>query len=116
MTPAPVTTANYRVAEIREIARADQLWVREFTVVAGEEVPWHRHSQVHDRCYGLEGLVRVQSVDAQDQLTERLLGPGQACDLPAGTRHRLSCAEGELARYLLVQQGPYDFIKVPAPR
>ena len=109
------TTPHYRVAGIRQIARAPELWVREFTVVAGEEVPWHRHTQVHDHCYGLEGVVRVESADAQGQTTQRLLRPGECCELPAGTPHRLSCAEGVAARYLLVQQGLYDFVKVSAP-
>jgi quercetin dioxygenase-like cupin family protein len=106
---------NYRVTSVLEIARSVDLWVRELTVVAGEEVPWHKHSQVSDRCYGLEGVVLVESIDAQDQRLRTLLRPGQACDIPAGTRHRLSCAEGNLARYLLVQRGPYDFEKVAAP-
>ncbi len=116
MTGQTGKTAHYQVANILEIARSADLWVREFTVTAGEEVPWHRHTHVHDRCYGLEGVVLVESVDVQDQFTRLPLRPGEACVLPAGTRHRLSCAEGESARYLLVQQGAYDFNKVPAPR
>lgn len=106
---------NYEVTSVLEIARSVDLWVRELTVVAGEEVPWHRHSQVSDRCYGLEGVVLVESVDTEDRRLRTLLRPGQACDIPAGTRHRLSCAEGNLARYLLVQRGPYNFEKVAAP-
>lgn len=106
---------NYKVTRILEVARAVDLWVRELTVVAGEEVPWHRHSQISDRCYGLEGVVLVESVDTQGKPLRTLLRPGQACDIPAGTRHRLSCAEGDLARYLLVQHGPYNFEKVAAP-
>lgn len=116
MTRQSGDTAHYQVTNVLEIARSVDLWVREFTVIAGEEVPWHRHTQVNDRCYGLDGVVLVESVDMQDQFTRLLLRPGQACDLPAGTRHRLSCADGDSARYLLVQQGPYDFNKVPAPR
>lgn len=106
---------NYKVKSVLEIARAGDLWVRELTVVAGEEVPWHKHSQISDRCYGLDGVLLVESVDAQDQPLRVTLRPGQACDIPAGTRHRLTCAEGNSARYLLVQRGPYDFQKVPAP-
>jgi hypothetical protein len=48
-------------------------------------------------------------------LQDRVLLPGQSCLLPAGTRHRLTCAEGARAKYLLVQVGPYDFVKVPPP-
>lgn len=116
MTPQTDNAAPYRVSKIQEVARSTDLWVRELTVVAGEEVPWHRHTYVSDRCYGLDGVILVECVDEQDRFTQLLLRPGQSCDLPVGTRHRLSCAEGFSARYLLVQQGQYDFNKVPAPR
>ncbi|MGD9868535.1 MAG: cupin domain-containing protein [Hyphomicrobiales bacterium] len=106
--------SNYAVAAISEIARSGDLWVREFTVARDEEVPWHRHSEVQDRCYGLEGIVRVQAED-RSGAWELELQPGQSCVLPAGTRHRLTCARGDQARYLLVQVGKYDFVKVAPP-
>ncbi len=115
MAENPGNTPHYRVASITQIVRSHDVWVREFTVTAGEEVPWHQHTQVQDHCYGLEGLVRVQSVDAAGAAQDLCLKPGESCVLPAGTRHRLSCAQGDQARYLLVQQGAYDFIKVPSP-
>ena len=105
---------NYSVQAITEIARSSDLWVREFTVAREEEVPWHRHTEVQDRCYGLEGEVRVQA-EGPSGSRDFILQPGQCCVLPAGTRHRLSCAEGARARYLLVQVGKYDFVKVEAP-
>ncbi|WP_187272251.1 cupin domain-containing protein [Zeimonas arvi] len=106
---------NYDVASIIEVARSADVWVREFTVQIGEEVPWHRHSEVRDRCYGLEGLVRVQFVNPRDSVESLLLAPGESCDLPPGTAHRLTCAQGNRARYLLVQTGSYDFVKVQSP-
>jgi quercetin dioxygenase-like cupin family protein len=111
-----VTTANpnYSVEAIREIGRSGDLWVRELTVAGDQEVPWHMHSNVKDHCYGLEGLVRVQSA-GPDGTEDFILEPGQSCVLPAGTRHRLSCAHGNQARYLLVQVGNYDFLKVAPP-
>lgn len=106
---------NYDVTNISEVARCGEVWVREFTVQLEEEVPWHRHSEVRDRCYCLEGLLRVQFVNADDDVEFLLLAPGESCDLPAGTAHRLTCARGVRARYLLVQTGSYDFVKVQAP-
>ncbi|MFA7665900.1 MAG: cupin domain-containing protein [Burkholderiaceae bacterium] len=105
---------NYSVEAIIEIAKSTDLWVREFTVAGGEEVPWHRHTEVQDHCYGLEGIVRVQVADTERNW-EVELQPGQSCVLPAGTRHRLTCARGAQARYLLVQVGKYDFNKVAPP-
>ena len=107
-------SSNYSVEAITEIARSGDVWVREFTVTQGQEVPWHRHSEVQDRCYGLEGAVRVESAGPAGS-RDFILQPGQSCVLPPGTRHRLSCAQGSQARYLLVQVGKYDFIKVPPP-
>ena len=106
--------SNYSVESIIEIAKSADLWVREFTVAGGEEVPWHRHSEVQDHCYGLAGVVRVQVAD-EHGIREIELYPGQSCVLPAGTRHRLTCARGAQARYLLVQAGKYDFNKVAPP-
>jgi quercetin dioxygenase-like cupin family protein len=106
---------RYSVDSITEIARSGNVWVREFTVAQGEEIPWHQHTEVQDRCYGLEGLVRVES-SGPDGLQDRVLQPGESCVLPAGTHHRLTCAKGSRARYLLVQVGRYDFVKVPPPR
>lgn len=105
---------RYTVDSIVEIARSGDVWVREFTVAQGEEVPWHRHTEVQDRCYGLEGLVLVESSGPGGK-QELLLRPGQSCVLPAGTRHRLTCAEGRYAKYLLVQVGRYDFVKELPP-
>lgn len=106
---------HYDIEAITEILRSGDIWVREFTVMQKQEVPWHRHSQVQDHCYGLEGLVRVQSAALDGRHNDFVLRPGESCVLPAGTSHRLSCAGGDRARYLLVQQGPYDFVKVTAP-
>lgn len=112
----PPDSPHYSIESIKEVLRSDDVWVREFTVEAGQEVPWHRHTEVQDYCYGLEGRVRVQSQAVDGDAADVVLRPGDSCVLPAGTNHRLSCADGSRARYLLVQQGRYDFIKVdPGP-
>jgi quercetin dioxygenase-like cupin family protein len=108
------TSKHYHVEDIREIGRSGDLWVREFTVTATQEVPWHRHTSATDYCYALEGAVRVQCAGPQGQW-DFSLRPGKSCVLEPGTLHRLTCAEGDVARYLLVQVGAYDFIKVAAP-
>ena len=105
---------HYVVEDIREVGRSGNVWVREFTVTAAQEVPWHQHTSVTDHCYALEGSVRVQCAGSRGQ-QDFTLKPGRSCVLEPGTRHRLTCAGGALARYLLVQVGVYDFVKVPAP-
>jgi quercetin dioxygenase-like cupin family protein len=105
---------NYSVEDIRVVGRSGNLMVREFTVTAGQEVPWHQHTEVTDHCYGLEGAVRVQCSGPKGE-QDFTLAPGKSCTLEPGTRHRLTCGEGAMARYLLVQVGAYDFVKVPAP-
>jgi quercetin dioxygenase-like cupin family protein len=107
------TSPHYQVDEISEVARAPGVWVREFTVQPGQEVPWHQHTEVRDRCYALQGEVRVE-IRRAGEIETLILAPGESCTLDAQTPHRLTSATNSTARYLLVQVGNYDFIKVPS--
>ena len=46
----------YKVRSIHVVARGADVLVREYTLDAGEAIPWHRHSEVSDYYYGLAGM------------------------------------------------------------
>jgi len=98
----------YEVKEIRVVASAPGVLVREFAFAPGEATPWHSHSQVADRCYGLGGVVTVERRGAPPIE----LRPGEVCETAAGVVHRLANHGAGEARALLIQSGgAYDFIR-----
>ncbi|MFI4934928.1 MAG: cupin domain-containing protein [Caulobacterales bacterium] len=98
----------YEIKDIREIAAAPGLVVREFTFAPGEATPWHHHSQMADRRYGLTGVVTLE-VRGGPPVE---IGPGVVAETPAGVAHRLINLGACEARLLFVQYGGrYDFIE-----
>jgi quercetin dioxygenase-like cupin family protein len=98
----------YEIKENRQVAAAAGLLVRELIFAPGEATPWHRHSRMRDRCYGLAGAITVENEGA----APRILRPGEVCETEAGVVHRLVNATDADARVLVVQQGgAYDFVR-----
>src|SRR5215469_13709577 len=91
----------YEIRENREIAAGPDMVVRELTFGPGEATPWHKHSAMIDRRYGLAGEL---TVECEGDPTV-VLRPGEACETPAGVRHRLVNRSAVEARALLVQFG-----------
>lgn len=96
------------VIEHREVvAETSTLRVSILTLAAGQEVPWHYHSQVTDTFYCLEGTL---SVETRSPDARHLLNIGESCAVPCMTAHRVTGHEGGRARFLIVQGiGTYDF-------
>jgi quercetin dioxygenase-like cupin family protein len=91
------------------IVQTADVRIVEYTLNAGERHPWHRHSEVSDRIYCLEGLI---GVDLRDPPRQFRLSPGETCEVPVGTVHHVGNAGDAAARYLLIQAlGRYDYIK-----
>lgn len=94
---------------VKVIAQTDNVRVVEYTLNAGARHPWHRHSEVSDRIYCLEGLI---GVDLREPSRQFRLKPGENCEVPVGTVHHVSNAGDATGRYLLVQAlGKYDYIR-----
>jgi len=65
---------------------------------------------VSDRVYCLEGLI---GVDTRTPSKRLVLRPGESCETPPKTVHRVSNAGDGTSRYLLVQAlGKYDYIRI----
>lgn len=104
------TVEPYRVRSIRVVAKGVDVQVREYTLDPGEVIPWHRHSEVSDYYYGLEGVVVIETRDPQ---TRHEVGTGQVATVMPPTVHHVSNSGPKTCRFLLIQGvGKYDFVKV----
>jgi quercetin dioxygenase-like cupin family protein len=94
---------------LKVIAQTSDVRIVEYTLNPGDSHPWHRHSEVTDRIYCLEGLI---GVDTRQPAHQFLLQPGESCEVPVGTVHQASNRATGTGRYLLVQAlGRYDYIR-----
>ena len=106
-----IATPHYKVDKVSEVFKSPDIQVREYEVLAGQEIPWHFHSQITDHCYCLAGAISVEVQDGRTSpISNTVLKPGEKCIVKPGVAHRVTCAQGVSARYLLVQGGgQYDF-------
>lgn len=104
MKPQP-----YKVRNIHVVAKSDDMLVREYTLDPGDTIPWHRHSQVADYYYGLEGTVVIET---RNPAARHELGTGQSASVTPGTVHQVSNSAKSPCRFLLIQGvGKYDFVR-----
>jgi quercetin dioxygenase-like cupin family protein len=100
----------YKVRAISVVAKGSDVLVREYTLDPGEVIPWHRHTEVSDYYYGLEGMVVVQTRDPPER--HEILA-GQFASVRPPTIHQVSNPSKQPCRFLLVQGvGKYDFVKI----
>ena len=99
----------YKVRNIHVVAKGADVLVREYTLDPGEAIPWHRHSEVSDYYYGLEGMVLVET---RDPAGRHEVGAGGFATVTSPTVHHVSNVGTKPCRFLLVQGvGKYDFVK-----
>ena len=98
----------YKVRHIHVVAKSADVLVREYTLDPGEAIPWHRHSEVSDHYYGLEGSVLIETRNPSGR---RDLGVGESAIVTPPTVHHVSNPGTRPCRFLLIQVGKYDFVK-----
>ena len=104
MKPQP-----YKVRSIHVVAKGADVLAREYTLDPGETIPWHRHSEVADYYYGLEGRVVIET---REPAARHELGAGQTASVTPSTVHQVSNPAKSPCRFLLIQGvGKYDFIR-----
>jgi quercetin dioxygenase-like cupin family protein len=102
--------SNYEIAGREIVAESADLRVSVLTLAAGQEVPWHYHSEITDSFVCLEGPVVVET--RAPRHTYRL-EPGQRCAVPPKTAHHVQGESGGPCRFLIIQGvGVYDFVPV----
>jgi len=94
---------------LKTIAQTSDVRIVEYTLNPGVNHPWHHHSKVTDRIYGLEGLI---GAEIRQPAQQYLLHPGESCEAPVGRVHHVGNPGTVTGRYLLVQVlGKYDYIR-----
>ncbi len=91
------------------IVQTPDVRVAEFALAPGDGQPWHRHSEITDTFYGLEGLTEIE---IREPARRQILRPGEKFSVPPSAVHRARNAHDATSRYLLIQGvGTYDFIE-----
>ncbi len=110
---------NYKVSSRRWVAHGSDVFVKEFTLAEGEEVPWHTHTEVFDVFYCLEGRLHIERMDrvGGERIPTLELKVGDSTKVEVGTVHRPFNPGPGVCRFLIVQGvGAYDFIPYKATR
>jgi len=99
----------YKVRSIHVVAKGADVLVREYTLDPGEVIPWHRHSDVADYYYGLEGTVLIET---REPAARHEVRAGGSATVTPQSVHRVSNPSAAPCRFLLIQGvGRYDFIR-----
>jgi quercetin dioxygenase-like cupin family protein len=98
---------SYEIAGHEVLAETPELRMVVLTLAAGQEVPWHWHSNVADRFFCMEGPMVVET-RAPREIFE--LDPGGTCIVPAKRAHRVTGKNGGPCKFGVLQGvGIYDF-------
>jgi quercetin dioxygenase-like cupin family protein len=101
-------TPPYVIAGKETILTTDQARVTLMTLAPGQAIPPHRHSQVTDTTFCLEGRAAVRFPDTGETVT---LSLGQHASVAPGRLHAVANVGDGVCRLLLVQgPGQYDFL------
>jgi quercetin dioxygenase-like cupin family protein len=101
---------NYEIAASEVVSEGADVRVSVLTLAAGQEVPWHYHSEITDSFVCLEGPMIVETRAPRN--TYRL-EPGQRCAVPLKTAHYVHGENMGPCKFLIVQGvGVYDFVPV----
>ena len=92
------------------IIQTDNVKVRVIELQAGEQGPFHFHTEVTDNMFGISGEITVSKKNPVETV---ILKPGMRCSLEPGRVHRVSNGHCSAhSEYLLIQGiGTYDFIR-----
>lgn len=105
--------SSYTVSSRKVVVQGSDVHVKEFRLVAGEEIPWHRHSHMFDVFYCLEGRLEIDLAEVRTgrRLPGIVLNTGESARVEAGTAHRPHNPGPRVCRFLLIQGvGKYDYI------
>lgn len=73
-----------------------------------QTVPWHRHTNVQDTFYVIEGSIRLFLREPKQEVR---LGPGETYSVPPGRPHLVANGGNTSATFLVLQGiGEYDYV------
>jgi quercetin dioxygenase-like cupin family protein len=98
----------YKVKRVETVVKSSDVQVREFTLAAGEVIPWHYHPGKHGHYFVLEGILSISS--REPDVMARNLPVGSSHKIAPGTPHLITNGFDANCRFLLVQGvGAYDW-------
>lgn len=94
------------------VAEVPGLRVRLLALGPGQNVPWHRHTEITDTFFCLAGPMQVHTREPD---CIRVLEPGGSCAVEPGRAHAVRGVDGGACRFLAVQGvGVYDYVQLEA--
>lgn len=101
---------QYKTDHKKRLVETPTFRITEFQASAGQESPWHFHTQISDLFYVVDGRMEIL-LESPSEAIE--LGAGQCYQVAAGRTHRFRVTGSDKASYLLIQGvGEFDFIPV----
>ena len=98
----------YKIEGRELIAETSDVRVQILTLEAGEDIPWHYHSEVTDTFICLEGPMTVEMKAASDTTD---IQPGETYSVFPKKAHRVIGKDEGRCRFVIVQGvGAHDFI------
>jgi quercetin dioxygenase-like cupin family protein len=108
MEPVKDASHLYEVERRAKHAERPGFKITELQISPTQSVPWHRHTQVQDTFYVLEGRLRIFLRDPKEDVT---LGPSETYAVRPGRAHLVTNAGSTSATFLVLQGiGEYDFV------
>ncbi|WP_158811846.1 cupin domain-containing protein [Beijerinckia sp. L45] len=99
---------DFSVTAVETIVESSDVLARVFTLMPGDVIPWHYHSESADYFFVLEGDLTIVTTDASPAVFKQ----GDRYQVASGVRHQVSNEALAKARFLLLQGvGRNDFIK-----
>ena len=106
----PAHWPSYDVADYEIVAATPELRMVMITLAAGQEVPWHWHSNVIDRFFCMQGPMVIETRAPRHSYR---LEPGERCAVPPKTAHYVHGEDDGACKFLIIQGvGVYDFVPV----
>ena len=98
---------SYPLENRELVAQAPGLRMQILTLAAGQEVPWHWHSEVTDTFWCMDGPMVIEMRTPKEEVE---LAPGQMHAVPPKRAHRVTGKDGGRCRFAILQGiGTYDF-------
>ena len=108
MTSYSDATGLYPVKRRARHAEREGFRISEIALDAGQNVPWHYHTNIADTFYVLNGVIAIALRGPEEQIQ---LERGETYTVVPGREHEVTVAEGADAAFLIMQGfGQYDFV------
>ena len=103
----PPKWPSYEVADYEIVAETPELRMVMITLAAGQEVPWHWHTNVTDRFFCMQGPMVILTRAPREVFK---LMAGETCAIPAKRPHRVAGENDGPCKFSLLQGvGAYDY-------